>query len=155
MDSASSIDKVKSKHMDNTQKIMDYISTQMLGVISTIDPSGKPEAALVAITETEGLKLIFGTDKKTRKYKNLLNNPHVAIVLGTDLKVGVTVQYEGVAKELSSKELEQARDLHLKKNPNSIKFAFKESQTFFMIKPTWVRYSAMAQNPPEMFEMTF
>ena len=141
--------------MDNTQKVLDYISTQMLGVISTIDPAGKPEAALVAITETAGLKLIFGTDKTSRKYQNLLKNPNVALVIGTDREVSITVQYEGVAKEITGQELEQARDLHLKKNPNSIKFAFKETQAFFIVKPTWVRYSAMAQNPPEMFEMSF
>ncbi|MBI3255797.1 MAG: pyridoxamine 5'-phosphate oxidase family protein [Candidatus Andersenbacteria bacterium] len=141
--------------MDNTQKVLDYISTQMLGVISYINTSGKPQAALVGITETPDLKLIFGTDKTSRKYQNLLKNPHVALVIGTDREVSITVQYEGVAKELTGKELDQARDLHLKKNPNSKKFAFKESQTFFMVKPTWVRFSAMAQNPPEMFEISF
>ncbi|MBI3255492.1 MAG: pyridoxamine 5'-phosphate oxidase family protein, partial [Candidatus Andersenbacteria bacterium] len=99
--------------MDNTKKIMDYISTQMLGVLSYVNTSGKPQAALVGITEVKGLKLIFGTDKNSRKYQNLLKNPHVAIVIGTDREESITVQYEGVASELVGKELEWGRDIHL------------------------------------------
>lgn len=141
--------------MDNTQKILDYLGTQLLGVLSYVNAAGKPQSALVAVTETEGLDLIFGTDKTSRKYQQILNNPHVAFVIGTDVEAGITVQYEGIATEVDGAELEKARDLHLKKNPQSKKFAFKDSQTFFTVKLTWVRYAAMNQQPPEIFELTF
>ena len=137
------------------QKIADYISTQALGVITTVTVQGRPEAALLAVTETENLELIFGTESSTRKYRNLQHNPHVAFVIGHDFNARITIQYEGIAREISGDEAQQAKELHLKKNPGSSKYANKPQQRWFKVKPTWIRYMSLNERPADIFEISF
>lgn len=143
--------------MSTQQKtiLLEYLKTQLLGVLATVNEGGEPQAALVGITELPDVKLIFGTSNTTRKYKNLQNNPHVAIGIGHDIEAGTTVQYEGVAQELAGEELATYREVHLAKNPRARKFAMADSQRWFLVTPTWIRYTNVAAKPPEIFELTF
>lgn len=141
--------------MDKAKMISDYIASQILGVLATVNSEGNPEAALVAITEIGPLELVFGTSNTTRKYQNLLNHPAVAVTLGHDVEKAITVQYEGLAEELSGQELARCRTLHIKKNPRSEKYAFQPEQRFFKVKPIWIRYSDLASKPPVEFELRF
>ncbi len=139
---------------ENKQKILNFIKNKKLAVVSTIHGDGKPESALVSFSETENLELIFGTFNTTRKYKNLLANPWVAFVIGWD-EENVTVQYEGLAQEVTDKELEECRNLQLSKNPFSKKFAFEKEQRYFKVTPKWIRYSDLSKKPVEIFEVSF
>lgn len=138
--------------MDQKQKILEFSKTQMLCVISTVSPDGKPEAALVGIAETDNFEFIFGTSDTSRKYKNLQQNSHVAIVIGHDAKERRTVQIEGVATELEGAEADTYRDILLTKNPFAKKFAEKPDQKWFKVQPTWARYTNFADH--EEFEIT-
>lgn len=130
------------------------MSTQILGVIATVNTKGNPEAALIALTETDTLELIFGTYKSSRKYSNLIQHPHVAVVFGHDMKEGITIQYQGIASEVTGSEMERCRELHITKNPHVRKHAEKPEQRWFKITPTWIRYSNLAVKPHEEFELT-
>ena len=121
---------------DQKQKVLAFIKSQELGVITTVSPGGLPEAAIVGISEMEDLSLIFGTFKQYRKYTNLKQNPRIALVTGWE---DITVQYEGVAQELSGSEREQAKQIHIHKLPHSQKFAELPEQCYFKIKPLWIR----------------
>lgn len=140
--------------MDKEKLISSYIASQILGVAATVNSQGRPEAALVAITEVGNLELVFGTLNTTRKYKNLKKNPRVAITIGNDVEKAVTVQYEGAAVELEGSELERCRGLHIKKNPRSKKFANRPEQRWFKVTPAWVRYSDLAAKPQVEFELS-
>lgn len=142
-------------YMNKEKLISDYIASQILGVVATVNEKGNPAAALIALTEVGNLELFFGTYNTSRKYKNIRNNPHVAIVFGNDVDEAITVQYEGIAEELSGTELEPYRELHIKKNPRSKKHASKPEQRWFKVKPTWIRYSNLASNPQVEFEIRF
>ena len=139
--------------MDQKKLVSEYITSQILGVVSTVNKTGNPEAALVAITEANNLNLIFGTYNTGRKYKNLMDNPHVAITMGNDVDEAITIQYEGLAEELEGGELDRCRDLHIKKNPRSEKYVYVDEQRFFIVKPTWIRYSDLAADPQVDFEI--
>lgn len=141
--------------MDEKSKILDYIKKQKLAIISTIGKKRKPESAVVAFSETEDLEIIFGTFCTTRKYKNLKYNKDVSVVIGWNEVENITVQYEGIAKEVKNEELEKCRQIQLKKNPSSKKYAFDKNQTYFMIKPKWIRYSNFFKEPEEIFEIFF
>lgn len=141
--------------MNKKQIISDYIASRILGVVATVNDKGNPEAALVAITEASDLELIFGTNNTARKYQNLKNNAHVAITVGDDVDEAITVQYEGIAEELSGKALDYCRDLHVRKNPRSKKYAYLDGQRFFKVKPTWIRYTDLGSNPRVEFEIKF
>lgn len=115
-----------------------------MAVISTYDAKTKrPEAALVTYAEKENLELYFGTFKNERKYTNLQSNPYVAFVVGWDNKIHMTLQYEGIAKELNKKEAEKAKTYFSAKSNsvNTAEFLYHPLFRFFVIKPLWVRYS--------------
>jgi nitroimidazol reductase NimA-like FMN-containing flavoprotein (pyridoxamine 5'-phosphate oxidase superfamily) len=57
--------------------------TQIHAVLAT-DSDGKPYTSLVAYALTPDLKgIIFSTPKITRKYKNILRNNHVSLLIDT------------------------------------------------------------------------
>jgi len=77
-----------------------FIAQQKLGVVSTINSENKPESAVVGIAVSENLEIIFDTVKASRKYRNIIRDPHVAFVIGWDNEI--TVQYEGIAEALAT-----------------------------------------------------
>ena len=140
--------------MDKKTQILEFIQQNRLAVVSTIDSiESKPEAALVAYSETENLELIFATFSDARKYENLQKNQKVALVIG-GWDEDITVQYEGVAIELEGADVEEYRKIHLAKNPESEGYAYDEKQRYFKITPTWIRYSDLTKEPPEIFEIS-
>lgn len=129
--------------MTNKQRrktILDYIKKEKVGVLSTVTPDGKPEAAVMAISQTDDLELIFQTPKSYRKYVNLKKNPSVAVAFGWDMEEFITVQYEGIAKEAKGKEIDECRKIHVAKNPKSADYAYLADNKYFIIKPKWIRY---------------
>ncbi|MBI4119110.1 MAG: pyridoxamine 5'-phosphate oxidase family protein [Parcubacteria group bacterium] len=143
--------------MDNNKKkrkVLDFIKSQKLGVLSTVSEDGLPEVAVVGISEMDNLSLIFGTFKQYRKYTNLKQNPRVAVVIGWG---NMTVQYEGTAKELIGKEKEKAKQIHIKKLPSSKKFAKLAEQCYFRISPSWIRFTDYSRDSiyGEVFEINF
>jgi len=69
-----------------------------LAVLATLADRDRPQAALVGFAVTPGLEIVFDTVRDSRKYKNLIASPQVALVIGW--KNETSVQYEGVASEL-------------------------------------------------------
>jgi len=136
-------------------KILNFLKTNNLMVLSTMNKNNTPQSALVAFAETENLELIFGTFATTRKYQNLKHNNHVSLVIGTDETTNLTLQYEGIASEVTGNEFEQCKNIQLKKNPTSKKYASHKDQRYFKITPCWIRYSDLSKNPEEILELQF
>jgi nitroimidazol reductase NimA-like FMN-containing flavoprotein (pyridoxamine 5'-phosphate oxidase superfamily) len=139
--------------MTDTEKkllILAFIKTQTLTVLSTVG-DGKPESAVIAFGETENLELIFGTSNTARKYKNLQNDPHVAFAIGWDPDAYMTVQYEGTARELAGDEAKKYSAAFAVKNPRVAKYASLPDERYFLVTPTWIRYTSKK----ETFEISF
>ena len=137
------------------QGILDFIKSQRLAVISTVDTEkNKPEAACIAFAEKDNLDLIFGTSNKSRKYKNLLVNQNVSFVIGWTDEFG-TVQYEGMATELSGEEAQEHGRILANKNENARMFLTREDQRYFLVHPTWIRFVDKSKKPEEKIEVTF
>jgi general stress protein 26 len=124
-----------------------------LGVISTVNSKGNPEAATMVVSQTEDLKLIFQTPNHYRKFKNIKNNSNVAITFGFSMDEFTTVQYEGVAKEAGADEIEICRNIHVAKNPKSKDYAYLPDNKYFIVSPKWARYWDF--NKDEHFELEF
>ncbi|MEX0649822.1 MAG: pyridoxamine 5'-phosphate oxidase family protein [Candidatus Andersenbacteria bacterium] len=140
--------------MEKKELVRKVISHELLGVIATVSSDGmKPEAALVAVTETDDLEIVFGTRNTTQKYKNIQKNPNVSFVIGTSSEQKITVQYAGLARELADKELDTYQRLHIKKHPGSKKFVFSPEERMFIASPVWIRYSDYKSEPPVIFEL--
>lgn len=116
-----------------------YMASQDTCVVATVTTNGEPQAATLGFSHEEDLTVLIATNKNTRKYANLSANGKVAIVIGvTGAK---TVQYEGVAKEFTQQELGARLDKHFEKVPGAQKYASDEGQTYFVVTPSWLKFT--------------
>ena len=82
-------------------------------MVSALGPDGAPQSALVGIAATPELEIVFDTVEKSRKFGNLAPDPRVAFAIGWQGEI--TVQYEGVARQISSTELGAYHDTYFLK----------------------------------------
>ena len=128
-----------------------------MAVISTVShTSPTPESALIAFAEIETFEIIFETFHISRKYENLLRDPHVSVVIGWDTTHHVTLQYEGLAYPVPDKEVEGCIRHFLRKDtPCSEEFLRDVRVRLFRIQPCWLRFSDYTGKPPKIIEHTF
>jgi pyridoxine/pyridoxamine 5'-phosphate oxidase len=126
-----------------------------LGVLGTIGPSGAPQAALMGIAVTEKLEIVFDTVKSSRKYPNLIARPSCSFVVGGWSAGEQTVQYEGEAEELKSPDLERYQKTYFKAYPDGPARMSWPGIVYFVVRPTWIRYSDFDQSPPFIHEFKF
>jgi len=132
-----------------------FLAKCRLGVLATIGPAGTPQSALVGIAVTQPLEIIFDTVKSSRKYPNLIARPACSLVISGWGAGEQTVQYEGEAEELKSPELEQYQETYFKAWPDGPARMSWPGIVYFVVKPTWVRYSDYDQRPPLIREFAF
>lgn len=127
-----------------------FMALCRLGVLSTISDANTPQSALVGIAITPQFEIIFDTVKSSRKYSNLIAKPCCSFVIGW---VGEqTVQYEGEAQELESPELERYQETYFKVWPDGPARLSWPGIVYFVVRPTWIRFSDFDQMPPLIYE---
>jgi hypothetical protein len=113
------------------------------------------QAAVVGIAVSESFEIFFDTVGTTRKAVNLRRDPAVALVVGsTSAEASSTLQIEGLADEPEGVELERLLNLYLAKFPDGRGRRGLPDLTYFRIRPTWMRWSNFATDPPEIVEFT-
>jgi len=133
--------------------LFDFINKHDLAVLSTVSLKQVPESAVIGIAVNEQLEIIFDTTTTSRKHRNLLFNPNVALVIGWDHET--TIQYEGRAQQLTGEELEQAKVIYFGKFPDGPNREQWPDITYYIIRPTWIRYSDFNTDPPLIAETSF
>lgn len=123
-----------------------------LCVLSTVDANGASESALVGFSVFNEVELTIGTNRNSRKFKNITQNPRVSLVIGWEKK---TVQYEGTARELTGQELQDRQKEHLVKNPGAEKYRDEPGQVYISISPTWIRFTDATVLPWRVEERKF
>lgn len=139
--------------MKGTEQLYDFLDHYKLAVVSTINEEGHPNGAIVGFGQTSNLELLFGTEITSRKYKNLLANPHVAFTVGGE--TAETIQYEGIARELSEKDLDVVQKNYWQKNPFAEKYYNSVTERYFIVTPTLVRYTDLRTKPWDVTELKF
>ena len=129
-----------------------FMAKQTLGVLGTIGPTGTPQSALVGIAVTPELEIVFDTVKSSRKYPNLIARANCSFVIGGWGTIEQTVQYEGVAEELKSPDLERYQATYFKTWPDGPARMIWPGIVYLVVRPTWIRYSDFGQNPPLIVE---
>jgi general stress protein 26 len=122
----------------NVQEVYEFMNKERLAVLSTVTGDGQPQSALMGMAVTPQLEIIFDTVKSSRKYPNLKKNPRVAWVVGCTTEI--TVQYEGVAEELAGEELSKYKKTYFAAFPDGPVRESWPGITYFVVRPTWVRY---------------
>jgi hypothetical protein len=123
-----------------------------LAVQASVAPTGAPQAAVVGFAVTDALEIIFDTVASSRKYRNLLADPRVALVIGWENEV--TVQIEGLADVPVGDDLERVRACYFIAYPDGRERLAWPGITHLRVRPTWVRYSDFTQNPPRIVELS-
>jgi heme iron utilization protein len=111
------------------QILSSLLATQNLAVLST-HSDGQPYASLVAFAASEDLKhLLFVTERGSRKYANLHENPRVAMLIDnrsnreSDFIDASAATALGMARELSEIERTRWLKLYLARHPYLETFA--------------------------------
>jgi hypothetical protein len=132
-----------------------FMAKHRLGVLGTVCDSATPQSALMGIAITPQLEIIFDTVKSSRKYPNLISRPTCSFVVGGWGASEQTLQYEGQAEELKPPELERYQEIYFKAWPDGPTRMSWPGIVYFVVRPTWIRYSDFDQNPPLIREFRF
>ena len=133
----------------NKKKLYEFINQHKLAVIATLNGDNKPESALIGIAISKDLEIVFDTVKTSRKYKNLLQHPNVALVIGWDNEI--TLQYEGIAIELKGEDASHYKEIYFRVYPDGrLRAETWPDIAHFKINPRWIRYSNF--NEPVVIE---
>jgi general stress protein 26 len=59
---------------EQKRKILEILKNNQFGIIATNSADSAPESAVVAVSETPNLEIVFGSFNNTRKNKNIACN---------------------------------------------------------------------------------
>ncbi|MGB2627969.1 MAG: pyridoxamine 5'-phosphate oxidase family protein [Candidatus Acidiferrum sp.] len=137
----------------NLSEVFQFMDGERLGVLATVSDQGSPEAALMGVVVTPELELIFDTLNTTRKYSNIKKNPRVAFVIGCSSEI--SVQYEGVAEELSGDDLAKYKRHYFAKFTDGPARENWPGMTYFVVRPRWLRFCDYNPGSRRIEEHTF
>ena len=73
------------------EEIFDIAKTKRYLVVSTVNESDAPEAALMGFALTQAKEFVFDTLSTSRKAVNLARNPAAAVVIGWDDNISLQI----------------------------------------------------------------
>lgn len=116
------------------------------GTISTVSEENTPESATVYFVHNQTLDIFFITRKKSRKYKNIMHNPHVAFVVTCE-HPPKTIQLEGTASVVTDPHEQMDHFTELVKRssernpvPPVAQLVESGEMVFMKITTTWARF---------------
>jgi PPOX class probable F420-dependent enzyme len=133
-------------------ELVDFLRRHRLAVQASVAPGGAPQAAVVGFAVSDALEVVFDTVTTSRKYRNLRDDPRIALVIGWDDEI--TAQIEGVADFPTGDELERVRECYFAAYPDGRDRLAWPHITHVRVRPTWVRYSDFTQDPPRIVELS-
>jgi general stress protein 26 len=134
--------------------LFEFIKQNKFAVVSTISVNRMPQSACVGIAVTPDLKLLFDTTMDSRKYENLKHTPLVSFVIGWEN--AITVQYEGIAVHIPKDSIDEKFNTYFEVFPDGLdRNKNWKNITYFMVEPTWIRYSDFNEVVPKIDEMHF
>lgn len=126
--------------MDLNEKIKTLLDSQKFAVLST-ENDGQPYNNLVAFAACDEFRgIIFFTPKNTRKYRNLLANPRVALMIDNrtnqirDYDDATAITLTGSAEEIDPVNQQYLLEAFFTKHPNLDYLTRNSNNAFFKIK---------------------
>jgi hypothetical protein len=128
-----------------------FMTAHRWAVEATVAPSGAPQAAVIGFAATRDLELVFDTLKTSRKYRNMLKSPKMALVIGWD--DAQTLQIEGIADEPGGTALSRLKARYFEVFPDGREREAWNDITYIRVTPGWFRYSDFRVDPPKIVEL--
>ncbi|HEY1303266.1 MAG TPA: pyridoxamine 5'-phosphate oxidase family protein [Vicinamibacterales bacterium] len=135
------------------KELLSFMRSERWATQASVTPYHGVQAAVVGIAVSDDFEIVFDTLTDSRKAKNLRANPSIAFVIGA-IGEGVerTVQYEGIADMPSGDELRRIREVYFDVFPDGRERLTWAGLIHVRVKPTWIRYSNYAPQPPLIVE---
>ncbi|MFW9955198.1 MAG: pyridoxamine 5'-phosphate oxidase family protein [Candidatus Thorarchaeota archaeon] len=121
-------------------EILEVLDSQRVAVLSTIE-SQEPYSCLVSYYATKGLEsILFTTKRARRKYRNILQNPRVSLVIDTrssedfDLFGTTVISIMGPAIEYNGHDRTRYIDLLKAKHPYLSAFVSEDDTALILVK---------------------
>ena len=128
-----------NKQKTKKEYITRILKTSKFAVLAT-EGDGQPHTSLIAITPLGGYRqLIFATYRNTIKYRNLIHNSKVAVLIeggyakSKDLEKSIVLTIIGHSEEISIEENEEAFNTHLKQHPEMESFMLSPDCALIMV----------------------
>jgi pyridoxine/pyridoxamine 5'-phosphate oxidase len=127
------------------EEVFDIARRKRFVVVSTVDESGAPEAALMGFALTHGNEVVFDTLSTSRKAVNLARNPKAALVIGWD--DNISLQIEGLARRPTGDDLASAKTAYFREWPDGRARENWPNIAYVVVRPKWIRYSNYSGAP--------
>ncbi len=86
------------------EKVLEFLKERPHGILSTVSANGKPWGSSIYFAHDEDIDLFFITKVNTLKYKNIQENPNVALTISDD-SLQTTVQIAGRVDRVPAKDI--------------------------------------------------
>jgi general stress protein 26 len=127
------------------EQIFDIARSKRYLVVSTVNESGAPEAALMGFAWTQANEVVFDTLSSSRKAVNLARNPAAALVIGWD--ENISLQIEGLARRPVGDDLASAKAAYFREWPDGRTRENWPNIAYVVVQPNWIRYSNYSGAP--------
>jgi general stress protein 26 len=127
------------------EEVFDIARRKRFVVVSTVNESGAPEAALMGFALTQANEVVFDTLSTSRKVVNLARNPAAALVIGWD--DNISLQIEGLARRPVGDDLASAKAAYFREWPDGRARENWPNIAYVVVQPKWVRYSNYSGAP--------
>ena len=134
------------------EEVFDIVKRKRFLVVSSVNDSGAPEAALMGYALTSRNEIVFDTLADSRKAVNLAHRSAAALVIGWD--DNISLQIEGAARRPAGDDLANAKAAYFREWPDGRARENWPNIAYFVVKPKWIRYSNYAAGPPVVEEFT-
>jgi len=134
------------------EQVFDIAKRKRFLVVSSVNESGAPEAALMGFALTQANEIVFDTLASSRKAVNLARNPKTALVIGWDDQI--SLQIEGIARQPVGNDLASAKAAYFHEWPDGRARENWPDIAYVVVKPKWIRYSNYAAGPPVVEEFS-
>ena len=127
------------------EQIFNIARSKRYLIVSTVNESGAPEAALMGFALTQANEVVFDTLSTSRKAVNLARNPAAALVIGWD--ENVSLQIEGAARRPVGDDLASAKAAYFREWPDGRARENWPNIAYVVVRPKWIRYSNYSGAP--------
>src|SRR3984885_7663500 len=127
------------------EEVFDIAKTKRYLIVSTVNESGTPEAALMGFALTQANEVVFDTLSTSRKAVNLANTSAVALVIGWD--GDVSLQIEGVGRRPVGDDLASAKAAYFRQWPDGRARENWPNIAYVVVLAKWIRYSNFSGAP--------
>jgi uncharacterized protein YciI len=130
--------------------LVSFLRTARHWVVSSIADDGRPQSAVVGVSVSDALELVFDSLADTNKARNVGRDGRVSLVMWAG---AATAQIEGDARVVPAAERKEAHEIYFASFPDGRDRASWPGMSYIAVRPRWLRISDFAGAEPTIVEL--